>query len=376
MGEIAQPTVGARSAQTDGPGLVICDITGRAHRMPGAAEVAKVVDTMGPYEDVNDHRYVVQVSPGAVRLAARGWERRESASRRGRGEITEWSRRSRRGMTLRLAETDYGPLARLGRVPAMVTLTYPGDWETVVPTGRDAKTHLKAWVRRYERRWGETLIMVWKLEFQARGAPHFHLYMSPPLDSGFRRWLSRSWSEVVDHPDPVQRARHEAAGTGVDFAPGLGWSDPKRIAVYFAKHAAPNNASSKEYQHRVPELWQKPHAGPGRFWGVAGLERAVGRIEVSEREWIVIRRLLHRMSRSVTTYGQDCVRSHPATSTVLVPRLRRGKLVKRRQTRRVHRFGGSRLLGGFHLANDGPALGLGLLIAARSIVAEEEFHER
>jgi hypothetical protein len=31
------------------------------------------------------------------------------------------------------AELDDTPLVEGGRVPAMVTLTYPGDWESVAP---------------------------------------------------------------------------------------------------------------------------------------------------------------------------------------------------------------------------------------------------
>ena len=42
-------------------------------------------------------------------------------------------------MVKRLCELDYLPLYASGRLPAMVTLTYPGDWQTVVPTGAVSK---------------------------------------------------------------------------------------------------------------------------------------------------------------------------------------------------------------------------------------------
>jgi len=49
--------------------------------------------------------------------------------------------------------------------------------------------------------------------------------------------------------DPEERRKHRAAGTGVDYAEGIKLTDPRRMAVYFAKYGT---AGGKEYQHRVP----------------------------------------------------------------------------------------------------------------------------
>jgi GNAT superfamily N-acetyltransferase len=147
--------------------------------------------------------------------------------------------------------------------PAMLTLTYPGDWLTVPPTADAAKRHFWALCKRYARAWGEELIGPWKQEFQARGARHFHISTTPPMgfrditdpDTGqqrevdFKTWLSITWAEIVNHPDPEQRRNHQAAGTGVDYAQGIKLNDPRRMAVYFANYGT---AGSKEYQHRVP----------------------------------------------------------------------------------------------------------------------------
>jgi non-canonical (house-cleaning) NTP pyrophosphatase len=59
-------------------------------------------------------------------------------------EITEWSRKSRAAMCRTFAELDYTPLVESGRVPAMVTLTYPGDWECVAPDGASVKRDVMA----------------------------------------------------------------------------------------------------------------------------------------------------------------------------------------------------------------------------------------
>lgn len=224
-------------------------------------------------------------------------------------EIMEWSRQSRGRMVRRLCELDYGPLfaddqgQRHGRLPAMVTLTLPGDWLTVAPTGKAFKAHLRAFRERYRRAWGEDLACVWKLEFQGRGAPHVHFLCTPPhghdkfLGLPFRAWLSRTWADVVDHPDPDERARHEVAGTGVDFAEGLRASDPRRVAAYFLGHntAGPGG---KEYQHRVPEQWQEPGAGPGRFWGYWVLEPVRATVEVTPDTAVAAARVMRRWSRA------------------------------------------------------------------------------
>jgi len=113
----------------------------------------------------------------------------------------------------RTFELDYTPLVESGRVPAMVTLTYPGDWECVAPDGTSVKRHMVLWRKRFQREWGEPARYIWKLEFQRRGAPHIHLWMAPPQSPGrtgrtFWNWLSQEWADIVAHPDPEQRARH------------------------------------------------------------------------------------------------------------------------------------------------------------------------
>ncbi len=225
----------------------------------------------------------------------------------GRG-ITEWSRKSRAAMCRTFAELDYTPLVECGRVPAMVTLTYPDDWECVPPDGASVKRHMVLWRRRFQREWGEPARHIWKLEFQRRGAPHIHLWMAPPQIPGrsgrlFWEWLSQEWADIVAHPNPEQRARHLLAGTAVDVLNGLRACDPKRLAIYFTKHSSPNRQGDTEYQHIVPDAWRKPGHGQGRFWGVHGLQRATAVVEIAQDAYLTARRIFRRWSRSQATYG-------------------------------------------------------------------------
>lgn len=271
-----------------------------------------------------------------------------------KSEITEWSARSRSNMHKTLASLDYSGWGRECGALAMVTLTLPGAWEVVAPDGAT----FKKLVKRFEGRWrraGLDWACLWKLEFQRRGAPHWHALMRvPALVKGvpFEQWLSRTWADCVAHPDPEERAKHLLAGTGVDFS-GKDFSDPRRIALYFAGHSA-KSEDGKEYQHIVPELWQQPGKGPGRFWGFCGLVKALVEVDVTQRDYDRARRVLRHLARSrawVTAVKRE--RGHAAREgrTALPVYQVRAKKLRRSQL-----GGGGGFNGGWVLLND--ALGL------------------
>ena len=371
-------------------------------RLAAASAYSQTPDAVASDDSRAEGRdFLVQVSGGVVgcrmvdherqaRSAARGHLSRALARWSEDGQlvewlvptphrvITQWSRRSRARMTRRLSELDYAPMFASGRVPAMITLTYPGAWQEVAPSGKATKRHLQMLWRRWSKAWGVAPPVLWKLEFQRRGAPHLHLFAVPEAGRvlcrcptcvvmivsqhaqcrvagvaaglcdctvNFRTWLSHTWADVVAHPDPEQRRRHVLAGTGIDYREGLRARDPKRLAVYFSKHGGA--AGSKEYQHKVPLEWQHPERGPGRFWGYRGLKPVRAEVYVAQDTYLRVRRTLRRLSRS-----KRLIR------TARVPRVQTATGVITWRT--VHRplvhldHGG--MAGGFLLVNDGPAL--------------------
>lgn len=162
-----------------------------------------------------------------------------------RRPITCFSWRSRQGL-LRVVNS----IDRTKFDPAQVlltTLTYPA----VFPTPREAKRHLKVALQRWDREWGPTA-MLWKLEPQRRGAPHFHLLVmmqaSFSLDA-VRAWWSRVWFEVVASQDEA----HFRAGTQVQRI--RSWNG---VTSYAAKYLG----KSVEALEDVPG-WDRP----GRWWG-------------------------------------------------------------------------------------------------------------
>lgn len=186
--------------------------------------------------------------------------------------------------------------------------------------------------------------------------------MSPGRSGrGFAQWLSESWAQVVDHPDAEQKARHLLAGTAIDVRNGLKACDPKRLAIYFTKHSSPNMHGDREYQHIVPKLWQQPGRGPGRFWGVYGLKKAIAIVEVAQDAYLAARRIVQRWSRTQAAYGNP--QSRYPTVVVPAPPVSRylgptdkpaeSSTVAFRRRRELCNQGG--LCGGFVLANNAPA---------------------
>lgn len=218
-------------------------------------------------------------------------------------EIREWSRASRARFHRRMGELDFSVFE--GQRLAMLTLTLPNHWQRIAPDGRTFKRLLRTFRKSWERVTGSTMRCVWKLEFQGRGAPHVHMLVAVPDSMGGTTpaaWIGAEWVRICN-PQGEDRARMLAAHlpsrnrpAGVlDFSRNL--TDPKRLAVYFGKHAS-KSRDSKEYQHQVPMEWWEPGKGPGRFWGYWGLKRAVASVEVTREDFYALRRILRHVDRA------------------------------------------------------------------------------
>lgn len=216
---------------------------------------------------------VIKVQAKSVRLKS---EAKTGKSNK-RGVIAGgWSTRSRNRLVMTLEACDWGVLGML----AWITLTYPSVW----PDGQEVKRHLNMFKRRWRRQFG-CLNGAWKLEFQRRGAPHFHLLLEVPdgwTIEELREWIGSAWCEVVASGD----SRHLHSGTSCDW-----WTGGAPV-IYFACYG---RKVTKEYQNKAPEgYWT------GRWWGLWGIKPQWEVVDVPVADYVRVRRALAGLSRSRT----------------------------------------------------------------------------
>lgn len=149
-------------------------------------------------------------------------------------QISELSEKSRKNLAFVANNTDVEFLY-------MVTLTYPSEYPG---NGVTIKRELDAFFKRVKRQYGQ-FSYLWFLEFQGRGAPHFHILLTIEIGKEF---CSRAWFEIVQSGDE----KHLRAGTRVEKLRSS--EGGKRYAVKYA---------TKTRQKAVPQGFRDV----GRFWG-------------------------------------------------------------------------------------------------------------
>lgn len=153
-----------------------------------------------------------------------------------------------------------------------LTLTYPAEFPT---DGRAVKRHLNAFCSRLRR---EKVAYLWILEFQKRGAPHFHFLVRGWLD---KKDVAQWWTEIVNPVFPSEREKMLKASTRIE-----GIKNPDQVGAYMTAYM------NKLEQKVVP----KEFSHVGRFWGSSrllqstlyrsvGLRRDAARAIRTARKW-------------------------------------------------------------------------------------------
>lgn len=172
--------------------------------------------------------------------------------KRSRGIIKEFTWMAKRRCKIALRNSD--PNANV-----LITLTYPGVYPT---NGLVVKEHLykfKKYLRKLD------IDYFWVLEFQKRGAPHFHFIVNKfvPMDE-----VKKVWFDIVGSGD----LKHLDQGVEVEFA-----RNTIKAKMYMLKYL------EKSYSKDVPDEYKKV----GRFWGH------------NKRMIIEVRRITRTFPRSV-----------------------------------------------------------------------------
>lgn len=164
-----------------------------------------------------------------------------------RSDIQQFTAQSRARLIRTIAS--FGAL-----VPVFVTLTYGADY----PTPKETKEHLRLWWRRIKAKHPH-LFAVWKLEFQKRGAPHYHLLVysqgkRPRIDKDF---LKVSWWKATGREGlrtEIKKLRSHRGGV---------WYASKYLAKTEVYQPADQHNTSGQSEDALSSS-----DGPGRFWGI------------------------------------------------------------------------------------------------------------
>lgn len=167
---------------------------------------------------------------------------------------------------------------------SILTLTYPHEDYAITANGgnfmadgRTIKEHLRKFRQQLTYR---GLVGFWFLEFQKRGAPHFHFFLVGTLKPQDVDKLRDNWARIVGSSCPHHPTR------GLDYQE---LRKPEAAGAYAAKY------SSKDEQKVVPEHFR----GVGRFWGFFGkLERRETTIKLGVKELFELARVAKRYARA------------------------------------------------------------------------------
>lgn len=155
-----------------------------------------------------------------------------------RADVVGFSRASRKRLMQLFASID--STALLGET-MFVTLTYHREWPE---DPADWKSQLQKFFRKLERKYGQHGI-IWRLEYQKRGAPHWHLMIvgETRIDVA---WARSAWGRIAHQASEYQGAY----SVDVELLDTV-----EKAEVYLAKYLAKNADGT------IP-------AKAGRMWGV------------------------------------------------------------------------------------------------------------
>jgi len=212
-----------------------------------------------------------------VEIVADGPVKRPSPRFRGkRNRIERFTRTSRRALWKLLTRFRYS----LMKSGSFVTLTYHNNYPE---EPSEYKTHLHRFLDDVKRVYPE-ILYIWKLEFQKRGAPHFHIMFFFPkhseneFDSYFNLIINKIWSKYRGC-----QCIHCAAHS-VLIEPILSYKKTCRyVSKYIAKEDAP-----------------PPLDYPGRYYGRSSNFplQPLSTIRITTQEYFRVKTVVKRILKS------------------------------------------------------------------------------
>ncbi len=164
-----------------------------------------------------------------------------------RSSIYSFSENSKRNLKRTVINSQYEFVSQF-------CLTFHQYWPA---DGKELKRMLNTWLTLCRKKI-DNFKYIWILEFQERGAPHFHVYMNQEVSDSLRYFLAISWCRLtnpkmddIDLEKTTQFRFHDHSKNFIAWDMGSG--------SYLCKYL------DKERQKDVPECFENV----GRFWGAS-----------------------------------------------------------------------------------------------------------
>jgi hypothetical protein len=201
-----------------------------------------------------------------------------------RGVISGFSKASRRRLQNKLLRLD------MARDWDFLALTYPGEY--VVDAKRwhmDLEAFYAALRRKYSSEYGGA---IWRLEQQARGAPHFHLLIhwadGDVNLSECRKWVRETWTRIIGKPENANYVRTHVQHVVIQPDGGV-----VKLLHYLLKYLGKIDKNGW-IDHETGEIIET-----GRVWGEWGklpyAEPIV--VEVEGEKWVKLARRIRRWGK-------------------------------------------------------------------------------
>lgn len=224
------------------------------------------------YRERGEITYIAEITPNMLTIKKKMYLPPVNKAYN-RSTITNYSMKSRKRFFEALLTMDWEKISV--NTIRELTLTYPAIYPK---DGVVLKTQFDAFAKRLKRFGSEygQIAFAWKLEFQKRGAPHFHLIIITrfpiPLNT-LREWALTSWSDFVgkwihslDQYSEEEKLsaikKHRKAGIEADCVR----KSKHGLVCYLAWYIGKEKGKAKEHQHVVPAGFQNV----GRWWGFYG----------------------------------------------------------------------------------------------------------
>lgn len=186
---------------------------------------------------------IFEASPQGDYISLRSRGRLAHVTKHERGEVKAFSHRSRSRLMKKISQL------RKHHLPLFVTLTYPNEFPTDY---KEYKYHVHKFLVYLFRAFPGSGV-IWKLEFQSRGAAHFHLLVYGVAHDLLAAWVPIAWYKIAGGSDERHLLFHQG-------------KLKNQHCVTLVRSWRGVKSYASKYMAKMDDTTDKT----GRFWGVRG----------------------------------------------------------------------------------------------------------